>query len=354
MNTQDTGAEVIEFPGQKTMELQAAAWMVKLDDGEPSAETRQAFKEWVNQDPSHRSAFERVVAFSSDLNLLTQVVLPREKAISGPRFWGSGFAVACSLVLAVITVLVMPISDSQLYITQIGEQKTIQLDDRSIVLLNTNSQLEVEYSQEKRKLILLQGEAHFDVVKNPDRPFEVFAGKGLVRAVGTAFNVHLRKADVEVIVTEGVVELDQAEPQAATAAPVNDKTPPAEVSTPNKSLQKFAPGLQVKAGNRLTYDRDILAQVQLDDSAEISRALSWQQGILTFDGESLEQVVEEVSRYTELTIVIPERAARELKVGGLFKVGDTDALFEALKNAFGMRVKVVSKDVVYLISEENL
>ena len=64
-------------------------------------------------------------------------------------------------------------------------------------------------------------------------------------------------------------------------------------------------------------------------------------------------MVDEVSRYTNLTIIIPERSAREMKVGGLFKVGDTESLFEALRQGFDIHVKEVSNDVVYLISSDQ-
>ena len=64
-------------------------------------------------------------------------------------------------------------------------------------------------------------------------------------------------------------------------------------------------------------------------------------------------MVEEVSRYTLLKIIIPERKTREIKIGGNFEVGETEALFEALREVFGIHVKKISNDMVYLISDEN-
>ena len=348
MNTHNpTGAEVIDFPNEQSIEMQATAWMVKLDDGEPSAELKAAFKAWVNEAPEHRKAFEQAVAFSEDMNRLTQVVLPREKTQARPRNISWPVATACTLLLAFIVLMVVPDQSPERYVTAVGEQKTLKLADNSTVLLNTNSELVVQYSEAKRKLVLIKGEAHFDVAKNPNRPFEVVAGEGLVRAVGTAFTVHLRQADVEVIVTEGIIEIDQSTELSPNT--LNS----VKTSLPENPHAIVGQGLQIEAGKRLTYDSNLLAQIELDSTQEMAKALSWHQGVLSFDGETLEEVVEEVGRYTELKIVIPERAARELKVGGLFKVGDTAALFEALRDGFGMHVKVVSEDVVYLISEEN-
>ena len=93
------------------------------------------------------------------------------------------------------------------FLTQVGEQKTIALSDGSTVILNTDSVLDIELTENSRIMRLTQGEAHFDVAPNPDRPFLVYAGDGIVKAVGTAFTVYLRKKAVEVTVSEGVVAL---------------------------------------------------------------------------------------------------------------------------------------------------
>ena len=389
--TQD-GSSVLEFPETKTIDTQAAEWLAKLDAETPTKADLQAFKCWVNQADEHRIAFEEMVNFWGDMNILTQAVLPREQlhSQSAPRIFygfglGSGYRFGLSSILNAITrrsitaafaVLAVTVGlltttdlwapSPELYITQVGEQKTIQLTDHSIVQLNTNSRLEVDYSDNYRRLKLIQGEAHFDVAHNPERPFEVHAGQGLVRAIGTAFTVHIRKIDIEVIVTEGTVELNHAEqgsqsqqqpqqsPQKPPSAPIiSTNIVIAPNSNPQPTAQGFKPGLKVSAGNKVMYDKDLLDEVKLVVATQIEEQLSWRQGMLLFKGEPLQKVVDEVSRYTDLKIIIPERSARELKVGGLFKVGDTESLFEALRDGFGIHVKEVSSDVVYLISDEN-
>ena len=54
-----------------------------------------------------------------------------------------------------------------------------------------------------RKIRLLRGEAHFVVAHDPGWPFEVFAGRGRIKAVGTAFSVRLTDDRVKVTVFEG-------------------------------------------------------------------------------------------------------------------------------------------------------
>jgi transmembrane sensor len=168
-----------------------------------------------------------------------------------------------------------------------------------------------------------------------------------VRAIGTAFTVHVRKIDVEVIVTEGTVEIDQPrDPE------LNAKVSIIQAADTQAGTQAGTP-IKATAGSLVTFNKDLINDVEIMVASQLQKQLSWRQGMLVFKGEPLQMVVDEVSRYTNLKIIIPERSAREMKVGGLFKVGDTESLFEALRDGFDIHVQEVSDDVVYLISSEN-
>ena len=361
----DNGGAILDFPDNKSIQTQASEWLAKLDAEQPSKKDLADFKQWVNADSAHRIAFEELVEFWDDMNILTQAVLPRELLTNGlvtnelvanelipeqpiqRRPWYASMQTVMGATLlaiaAVVVTITMQLPSTTIYTTGVGEQKTVQLADNSIVQLNTNSHLEVHYSDSTRRLTLSQGEAHFDVAHNPNRPFEVYAGQGLVRAIGTAFTVHIRKIDVEVIVTEGTVELDRA-------AQPNIET---NITVDQNANSTAKPTVKASAGSVLTYDKDLLNDVELMVASQLEKQLSWRQGMLVFKAEPLQNVVDEVSRYTNLKIIIPERSAREMKVGGLFKVGDTESLFEALRDGFDIHVQEVSNNVVYLISNEN-
>jgi transmembrane sensor len=377
-NDSQNSSSVLEFPEVKTLQTQASEWLAKLDAETASPRVLQDFKVWVNQDKAHRIAFEEMISFWDEINVLTQAVLPREQLATQPNSsqstgifvgWAGQLTQlfsrhsmrATAAALTVLAILITPIFWPQTtneYITQVGEQKTIYLADQSAVHLNTNSRLEVDYSDSHRRLTLTQGQAHFDVAHNPNRPFEVYAGNGLVRAIGTAFTVHIRKVDVEVIVTEGTVELDHPTQvnvdismQANTVAPENIT---ANNDTPtNSDTKNNSHSLKVDAGNMLTYSQTDIDDLKSLVTSQIEKQLSWRKGMLVFKDDPLQKVTDEISRYTNLKIVIPERSTRELKVGGLFKIGDTESLFEALEESFGIHVQEVSENVVYLISNKN-
>jgi transmembrane sensor len=100
---------------------------------------------------------------------------------------------------------------------------TDTLPDGSVVTLNAGSALRypAEFAGDGRE-VELQGEAFFEVERNPARPFTVRAGKARVRVLGTSFSVHSQPASVEVVVATGKVELsspDKASKQAVILEP---------------------------------------------------------------------------------------------------------------------------------------
>ena len=213
---------ILPLEEPKSVQAQASAWLARLDGDEPSPEDLRAFKQWVNQDAAHIAAFEKVAAAWDELNILTRlpsVLQQRElrqqhqkqKSETITKYPFRYVALAATLVLALFIGLqqgFQPVQQAS-YQTAVGEQKTITLPDNSVVQLNTNSRIRFDYQGEVRAIYLYQGEAHFTVAKNPQRPFEVYAGAGRVRAVGTAFSVMLNEMshDIDVMVTEGVVEV---------------------------------------------------------------------------------------------------------------------------------------------------
>lgn len=360
---------VVDFQVVESVEAQAAKWLAVLDADNPPAEKIEEFKQWINQNEAHRQAFESLLSLWDEMNILTQTVPPRRKAqqrkaerqVPIVRSWSGGIAACLALVAVVAVTLVLVVispPESSVHVTGVGEQKKVELPDGTSVLMNTNSRVEIAYSDGLRGVKLERGEALFQIAKDPQRPFEVYAGGGTIRALGTAFTVHLRDADVEVLVTEGVVEIEKNQPEQVVidaksvettiTAPqdtaVLDVAPPQE-----RSLAQVSAGTSAVFG-REDFDAVELAQVEL---LRIEAKLAWRHGVLAFDQEPLENVVKEMARYTSLKLVIPDKALREMKVGGIFKLGDTEAMFEALHQGFDIHTARVSEDLVYLVVADH-
>jgi transmembrane sensor len=359
---------VTPLPDRKAIEAEACAWIAQLDGTEPSQQDLAALREWMDRSPAHRQAIEQLSALWDDLNIFTELAVPRPDPEGGRRkgFFSGLFQrmagpvpamiTACVLLLAIGVVTwqwrdtgsapptladeaeVPPgaVVQAGIHTTAIGEQESIELADGSRITLNTDSQVEIAFNDDSRDIRLLKGEALFEVEQDPERPFRVYAGNGLVRAIGTSFTVYLKDPDnVSVTVSEGEVEL------AAVSVPAVEQSPGNTAEVP------AAPLARIKAGQIATFGLNIESILTLEH-AELSRRLSWRNGMLSFDGEPLSEAVREVSRYTTQEIVILDPALRDLRIGGYFKAGETEAMFDALESSFGVRVERINESLVHL------
>jgi transmembrane sensor len=208
---------------------------------------------------------------------------------------------------------VQAVAQQNVYETSVGEQSTVRLSDGSIVTLNTDSSIEVRYDDTQRAVLLLRGEVYFEVAHDAAHPFRVLAGDRLLEAVGTAFNVRLGPSnDVRMMVTEGKVRVARR----VTDALLRPSVAPAIVDAGSLAVMQEGPMI-----------------VQGLDATEIEVQLSWQRGMLVFDGEPLASVLLEIGRYTTV-VFAPDDSIRDVRVGGYFRAGDIDGLLVALRESF--------------------
>lgn len=349
--------------GACSIESEALAWVAQLDGDNVSPRDLAAFNEWVTRSPAHAREIRELNALWGELNILTDMVESiavsdavarqlrrREKFKMLRRKLTIPATALASIALISVSVTSYQTANNPsivetaevhlptVYRTLIGERQEHVLPDGSTITLNTGSRVEVDFLKDQRRVRLLEGEALFDVEHDASRPFLVYAGDGIVRAVGTAFVVHLQGDDFDVIVSEGSVELSSVLP---TPVAVANQRPPKKIA----SL-----GI-VKAGHKAKYE-NAAASIATLTEVEMSAKMSWQNGLITFTGETLEEVVQEVSRYTELNIEIHDESLRALQVGGVFKSGDTDSVFANLKANFDIDVLITESGSVALLKRQ--
>ncbi|MEX2525668.1 MAG: FecR domain-containing protein [Gammaproteobacteria bacterium] len=351
---------ILNFPERKRVKEEAGYWLVKLDMGELGEEEATAFREWLHSDPGHKETLIELAGLWDDMDIMAQLsdLFPLARKQSPQRgLLRSGIsrhalkmAVAASLlVVAGLFVLMEPdISGvdtadvenfDSMYRTDVGEQEEISFPDGSLTRLNTDSHLEASFNDDQRNIRLIKGEAHFRVAPDAARPFVVHAGKGMVRAVGTAFNVRLREKSVEVTVSEGQVEIASAPEDDNELFRINALKPARYLTT-------------LEAGQRAEYGEQAIHSVAMVEPEALSREMSWQHGMLVFEGEALEEVVEEISRYTETEIIISDPDIRNIRIGGYFKTGEVGSLLSVLKDNFPVKVDHVNDNLIYLSGEK--
>jgi len=350
--------KILAFPDMAALDAEAAAWVARFDAGDVSAKDQAEFQAWLSRSALHREAIAEYGNFWSEFDTLGQLTKPvaaegqtgtqAARQSSGTQYWLAACAASILVMLAAGLSLPQQIPNRprvaaarqqvpdrppsrQSYATAIGGQKKFALADGSIVTLNTNSQIDVELLGDRRDVHLVRGEAYFDVVHDDKRPFIVHANQYVVRDIGTAFAVHLTdKGLVDVRVTKGRVEI---------AARANE----GQDSSRAKSLGILSAGQDVLFGQKIE-------RAEVVSEAELSRKLAWRQGQLIYSGQPLAEVLDDISRYSDIQIELADPALRDLPVGGAFSVNQTDAIFAALENNFGVHAEWLDARHVRLTS----
>lgn len=301
----------------------AIAWLAERDDGFAPGRERE-YANWLRADPRHAATVARLEQtlgllgempeFRDDLNAAFARAEPDVPAGTGrwaQRGWVWG-GVAAALAVSVFAGWQMLARSGDVYFeTSAAGYEMASLKDGSTVELNAGSAVRVQYTPEERYVNLEAGEAHFAVVHDPARPFVVSAGGVLVRAVGTAFNVRLgAEGEVEVIVTEGKVQVSRARMDAA--AP---ETAPL-----------------VTAGERLVLPKRAAAPViEKVVPAVMSSALAWQGRLVEFADAPLAEIVARFNMRNRVQLVLEDSELGQRRIGGTFAIDEAEAFVRLLE-----------------------
>ena len=348
---------------------QAATWLIRIGENDLLPDEVISLRQWVGRSEFHREYFIQLSKNWDDMAVLQELAIlfavPRADAahklkqaqsyqgwsfLTG-NFSFSRLAVAASVVLCTFALMLInkPLVDShQMALhTAVGEQRTVRLDDGSVLTMNTDSDVSVDYSGDNRIVRLKRGEVNFDVSKDPHRPFIVYAGNGLVWAVGTAFNVRVEQGNVDLTVTEGRVKVYTG---ISPSAPLPILTTSNSGNTKSDVLSIQNNEAFVKAGEVLQYSQ-VIAQREKILTDQVLNKLAWQHGALIFKGETLEQAVVEISRYTDKQLQIIDPSIKNKKVGGHYKTDDIEGLLRTMGQSFDIHIAYLESGVVQLSSK---
>ena len=318
---------------------QASFWLARMRSDSVSTRDRVAFERWMASDPSHEAAYSEYQAVwdgMQDLAADDAVLIMRKEALAAsaaPRRydWHKLTALAASLAIFLLAGVFLfdrtqteparqsPAfaqlddarrDDGSTFRTEIGQLSTLTMADGSVIELNADSLVRVDYNDERRAVRLLRGQALFEVAHDSSRPFVVEAGGQRITALGTAFDVRLRSGELQVTLIEGEVAVESAE--------ASDEAGSADV-------RRLRPGQQLLAA------ADGSAIVR---SANVEQAVSWRTGRVIFSDEPLGQVVEEINRYSRRKVVLGDPSLADLRVSGIFRAGSVNNFVTALDSAF--------------------
>ncbi|MBS7562637.1 MULTISPECIES: FecR family protein [Pseudomonas] len=291
----------------QSLEDAALEWQVLLHSGNATAAQRMAYQQWRQTSPAHAAAAQEAQQLWGDLGQTRAAEQHRAATATGS--WRGWPALVASLVLAVASGVgwwQWPALTSD-YHTAVGQQQHITLADGSRVTLNSGSALSVAYSAGERRVILQSGEALFEPVADPQRPFVVQADAQYLHSAASAFSLRRDGSRLTVVVREGQVQF------------TGDHAP-----------------VLLQADQRLQYQsgQPLLAQ-QAVDAASLT---AWQRGKLIFNGRPLGEVIGELERYQHGRILISDSQLAALAISGVFDLHDPQGSLQALQQRYPLQV----------------
>jgi transmembrane sensor len=355
----------------ETISELAARWAVRAGAGALGPDEQRELDSWLAADSRHRGAYVRARALWVDLDRLAALQGPAgaaagssrvarpvaEEPAPEPTAASAGVGAKSDATtaglsrrqllaagIAAIGVLGGGLSwlivreARERYTSGIGEVRRIALEDGSTLLLNTASEVTVQLTKQQRDIRLVRGEALFEVAHDKSRPFIVQANDTAVRAVGTAFAVRLYAAQVDVTVTEGVVEVADSK----TMSGLGTATPAAS----RLGVKRVAAHERVVIAPSRAPDVEPIAPAKAD------RQLAWREGMVSFDGETLQTAVAEINRHNRRQIVVDDPALAAMPIVGVFRATDLEGFSAAAAAALKARA-FLDGDVIRLQLEPS-
>ncbi len=301
---------------------EAAAWIAQLHDDRRSPRLEARVHAWLAESEVHRHAFNRMTQVweqTAAIQLRARNEIP--SARRHRRLVLSAATAAAAIALTGIAVTYFWRGDD--VATDIGQQEARLLPDGTRVMLNTDTRIEVAFDKRTRRVRLIHGEAWFDVSKRPTWPFVVQVDGREIRALGTSFVV--RHDDIQafsVTLLEGQISVGPV--------PVKEGTSPQHPET-------------LVPGQRLTISPN---HPSIVDRPEIDRVTAWERGRVEFEDTTLGDAADEMNRYSAAHIVVTDTDVARLRIGGVFRAGDSDEFVRIVTTAFGLHVAYRAGEIV--------
>lgn len=334
----------------------AADWLTLRAEGFSSTQKRE-FERWCRADPRHAAAVARLEAACALLEkmplvraeLQPVVEFPVKPRVIAPAKKNPVLRVVCAMAAALALAAfgwwqwARPQPSAQVYATATGGYERVVLADGSVVELNANSEVRVDLLLNERRVGLVSGEAHFTVAHDTSRPFVVSAHGVVVRAVGTAFNVRLGSASVEVLVTEGKVAVSEVGPALAAGPSGSERDSRNGLPLRSALRQAISGSPTLLVANERALIATALPKAASSPTAApvvekiapeaIREALSWQERKLVFAETPLRDVVAQFNLRNRLQLVLGDAALADRPVGGTFAADNVEGFIRLLEGS---------------------
>ena len=290
----------------------AAGWIIALDEADSASQPRvlSECEAWQSQHPEHRKIFQQ-------MRQMWQAVSDQEKP-KRKKYISAGL-LAVALCLGILALPPWPYLSAD-YRTQVGQIQQIELPDGSVAILNTNSAIDIDYTNDHRTISLLRGEVFVSVHKDSSqRDFMVSTKHVKAIARGTRYSVALNKQHSTVNVTTSRVQVKPA----------------------NSRLD----AIELRAGQSLTVSNNKTGQI----INHLPAQPDWASNQLVFNDAPLKTVAGHLSQYRHGKIFLGKGLKQaDLRFTGVLPANDSDSAIEILASSLNLTVKSWTPYVIQL------
>ncbi|MBL8267966.1 FecR family protein [Steroidobacter sp.] len=306
----------------------ASDWLVRRSEGAlPETEERE-YQQWLTASPLHAAAFEKLAGVWGEVGEMKDLaaVTPLAPARTAkPPVWQRPMALAAALAIATVGAVfgIVKLSAPERIETQLAEVREVTLPDGSKVTLGAKTQIDVDFSKDRRNVTLANGEAFFDVAHDTSRPFFVAAGNTQIRVVGTRFDVRRGLSDTSVSVVQGIVAV--SEQVESVDEPLARGT-----LTAGQRIEVAARTPTAKRSPE-TNRSGAIATVPTE------RVGAWRYGRLEYEDRRLAEMLADVQRYYKPGMELATPELGDLLVTAAFRVDEISQIAVALEQALPIK-----------------
>jgi transmembrane sensor len=226
-----------------------------------------------------------------------------------------------------------------------GARSKLLLPDGTEVWLNSDSKLVYSNSfNDTIREVKLEGEAYFDVVKDPHRPFIVHTSAIDIRVLGTAFDVKSYPGDstIEATLIRGLIEVtkkDQPQAPKIILRP-HEKLVFDKLKQPDTKENKRTGGLVYRHDSPIAITA---VPKGLPDTSIIET--SWIYNKLLFEGDTFRELSKKMERWFNVTISFKDDKAANYRFVGSFTNETVEQALQELQFIFPFSYKINGNEV---------
>jgi len=263
-------------------EEEALSWVVRLRDID--FDRWEDFESWLAADCANATAYYALAEADHRLDAMLRPTTAGDTAPAHPSrrrlrpFLAGGIAAALTALIVGSVLIQRP--NAYAVRTAPGERREVVLSTGTTIAMNGATTVRLRH-ENPHVAEVVEGEAHFSVRHDPERPFQVIMGEDKLVDIGTRFDVFRSANRAEIAVAEGAVRYDVPTSRSVTLGP----------------------------GEALRVDRKTATAVKFRVAPD--QVGSWRAGRFIYDGEPLSRVAVDLSRYVGVKIAVAPDIAGE-------------------------------------------